>query len=141
MKLPVEWLRELVSTDLSDEALAAALTMAGLEVEETLDSEDGPVFHTKVTPNRGDWMSVVGSAREAAAALDTPLSWVKPELPTEAADIDRWAAVAIADPNLCPRYAGKVIRNVTIGQSPDWMQRRLAAAGRCVLVFSCSQKR
>ena len=73
MKLPVEWLREYVETPLGDDALAAKLTMAGLEVEETTPSDDGPVFHTKVTPNRGDWLSVLGTAREAAAALDVPL--------------------------------------------------------------------
>ena len=61
MKLPVEWLREYVQTPLSDDALADKLTMAGLEVEETTDSGDGPVFHTKVTPNRGDWLSVSGN--------------------------------------------------------------------------------
>jgi len=129
MKLPVEWLREFVNTDLSDDVLAARLTMAGLEVEEIQDSDDGPVYYTKVTPNRGDWLSALGTAREAAAALDIPLSWRPAPLPEEAEDVDRWASVLITNPQLCPRYAGKVIRNVTIGPSPEWMQKRIAAAG------------
>lgn len=129
MKLPVSWLRELVHTPLSDDELAERLTMAGLEVEETTASDDGPVFHTKVTPNRGDWLSVVGVAREAAATLDVPLQWHPQPLPDENDDITRWAGVRIVDATLCPRYAGKLIRNIELGPSPDWMQRRLMAAG------------
>ena len=129
MKLPVEWLREFVETPLGDDALAAKLTMAGLEVEETTASDDGPVFHTKVTPNRGDWMSVVGTAREAAAALNLPLGWQPAPLPDENADIKRWAGVRVEDAAACPRYTGKLVRNVVFRPSPDWMQKRLAAAG------------
>lgn len=130
MKLPVEWLREYVDTPLSDDELADRLTMAGLEVEETTPSDSGPVFHTKVTPNRGDWLSAVGSAREAAAALDVPLGWHAAPLPEENDDVSRWAGVRVEDPTRCPRYAGKVVRNVEVSQpSPDWMQQRLTAAG------------
>ena len=129
MKLPVEWLREFIKTPLTDDALAAKLTMAGLEVEETTDSEDGPVFHTKVTPNRGDWMSLLGTAREAAAALDLPLGWSPAPLPDENDDIKRWVGVRVDDSAMCPRYAGKLIRNVVFKPSPDWMQKRLLAAG------------
>ncbi len=129
MKLPIEWLREYVDTPLSDDALAAKLTMAGLEVEETTDSDNGPVFHTKVTPNRGDWVSVLGSAREAAAALDVPLARQPAPLPDESADIERWVGVRVEDPALCPRYTGKLVRNVVFRPSPDWMQARLTAAG------------
>lgn len=129
MKLPVAWLREHVQTALSDNALADRLTMAGLEVEETTPSAIGPVFHTKVTPNRGDWMSVLGSAREAAAALDTSLAVAPLPLPEEAPDVQRWTGVRVQTPALCPRYAAKVIRNVRLGPSPLWMQDRLTAAG------------
>ena len=129
MKLPVAWLREHVQTPLSDDALADRLTMAGLEVEETTPSAIGPVFHTKVTPNRGDWMSVLGSAREAAAALDTSLAVAPLPLPEEAPDVQRWAGVRVQTPALCPRYAAKVIRSVRLGPSPLWMQDRLTAAG------------
>lgn len=129
MKLPVEWLREFIKTPLSDEALAAKLTMAGLEVEETTASDDGPVFHTKVTPNRGDWMSIQGTAREAAAALDLPLAWSPAPLPDENDDIKRWVGVRVEDAALCLRYTGKLVRNVVFKPTPDWMQRRLLAAG------------
>ena len=129
MKLPVEWLREYVETPLGDDALADALTMAGLEVEETTASDDGPVFHTKITPNRGDWLSVVGTAREAAAALDRPLRWTAQPLPEEKEEITRWVGVRVETPALCPRFTGKLIRNVIFRPSPDWMQARLLAVG------------
>ena len=129
MKLPIEWLREFVETPLADDALAAALTMAGLEVEETTASDDGPVFHTKVTPNRGDWVSVLGTAREASAALDVPLSRQPAPLPDESADIKRWVGVRVEEPKLCPRYTGKLVRNVVFKPTPGWMQARLTAAG------------
>jgi len=103
--------------------------MAGLEVEETTASDDGPVFHTKVTPNRGDWMSILGAAREAAAALDLPLGWSSAPLPDENDDIQRWVGVRVEDAAFCPRYAGKLIRNVVFRPTPDWMQKRLIAAG------------
>ncbi len=129
MKLPVEWLREYVETPLGDGALADALTMAGLEVEETTASDDGPVFHTKITPNRGDWLSVVGTAREAAAALDRPLRWTAQPLPEEKEEITRWVGVRVENPALCPRFTGKLVRNVVFRPSPDWMQARLLAVG------------
>lgn len=129
MKLPIAWLREYVETPLDDETLADRLTMAGLEVEETTASEGGLVYHTKVTPNRGDWMSIVGSAREAAAALDLPLRWHPAPLPDENDEVRRWAGVRVETSRLCPRFTGKVIRNVTIKPSPEWMQQKLLAAG------------
>lgn len=129
MKLPVAWLRDFVQTPLSDNDLAERLTMAGLEVEEITLSAIGSVFHTKVTPNRGDWMSVAGSAREAAAALDMVLAPSPLTLPEEAPDVQRWAGVRVEAPGLCPRYAAKVVRNVRPGSSPQWMQDRLTAAG------------
>ena len=129
MKLPIEWLREFVDTPLGDDALAAKLTMAGLEVEETTPSEDGPVFHVKITPNRGDWLSVAGAAREAAAALDLPLARQTAPLPDENADIKRWVGVRIENPALCPRFTGKLIRNIVFRPAPEWMRKRLEAAG------------
>ena len=129
MKLPIEWLREFVDTPLGDDALADKLTMAGLEVEETTPSDDGPVFHTKITANRGDWASIVGTAREAAAALDRPLTWQPAPLPDEKDDIKRWVGVRVEDPALCPRFTGKLIRNIVFRPSPEWMQKRLLAVG------------
>src|SRR5690348_16657184 len=61
MRIPVAWLREYVAVPEDEaglEAFCDALTMAGLEVEEILESPVGPTLFTKITPNRGDWASV-----------------------------------------------------------------------------------
>lgn len=135
MKIPVAWLREYV--DVPDEenglqAFADALTMAGLEVEEIFGAPAGPAFYTKITPNRGDWASVYGTAREAAAALSLPLRPLpaaESAASSEPGEAARFASVTVEDSGACPRYAAKVIRNVTVGPSPQWMQDRLTAAG------------
>ena len=72
---------------------------------------------------------MLGTAREASAALDIPLSRQPAPLPDEAEDITRWAGVRVEAPALCPRYTAKLVRNVVFRQSPDWMQTRLTAAG------------
>ncbi len=128
MKVPVAWLRDHVDVPHDDAGLAAfcdRLTMVGLEVEEVLE---GPVLHTKVTPNRGDWASVRGTAREAAAA-DATLRLAP--LPPATFPVDTGEApieVRIDDPAGCPRYAALVIRGVRIGSTPDWIATRLRLA-------------
>ena len=132
MKIPVAWLREYV--DVPEDhaglhAFADALTMAGLEVEEIFDSPAGPSFYTKITPNRGDWASVYGTAREAAAALSLALRPLPAAASPDGDEAAQYANVTVEDADACPRYAVKIIRGVTVGPSPVWMQDRLTAAG------------
>jgi phenylalanyl-tRNA synthetase beta chain len=131
MRIPVAWLREYVSVP-EDEAglqsFADTLTMAGLEVEETLATQDGPTFYTKITPNRGDWASVYGTAREAAAALKLPLKPLPAPAVSEPGEAAKYASVTIEDADNNPRYAAKIIRGVKIGPTPAWLQTRLYAA-------------
>ncbi|GAB4452626.1 MAG: phenylalanine--tRNA ligase subunit beta [Armatimonadaceae bacterium] len=129
MRIPVAWLREFVAVPEERaelEAFADVLTMAGLEVEEILETPVGPTFFTKITPNRGDWASIYGTAREAAAALKLPLAALPATTGAPAADVP--ASVTIEDGENCPRYAAKIIRNVKVGETPAWMQERLYAA-------------
>ena len=72
MRLSLEWLDQHAPTGMTADEAATTLTMAGLEVEETEESDLGPVLNIKVTPNRGDCLSVVGLAREMAAAARKP---------------------------------------------------------------------
>ena len=130
MKIPVAWLREYIDVPEETtalEAFADALTMAGLEVEEILATSVGPTFYTKVTPNRGDWASVYGTAREAAAVF--PQSKLKALNAGEMVpSAEMTAKVTVEDAEGCPRYAAKIIRGVKIGPAPDWIQQRLSAA-------------
>lgn len=87
------------------------------------------VLDLEVTPNRPDCLSVAGIAREVAAILDQSATWPAEqpaESGTPAADVVR---VEIEDPALCPRYTARVIRGVSIGPSPEWLQERVIAAG------------
>lgn len=85
------------------------------------------VIEFEITPNLVHDFSIQGIARELAAVLAVPL--LAPRLADLAAVPAAPALVEIANPELCARYTGLVIRNVTVGPSPDWLQRRLVHAG------------
>lgn len=86
-----------------------------------------PVIDFEVTPNRPDWLGVAGIARDLAAAglgtLKTPA--IKPVAGKGSSSI----SVRIDAPDLCPTFAGRVIRGVKNGPSPKWLQERLTAIG------------
>ena len=118
MKIPVAWLREYVDVPEEPtalEAFADKLTMAGLEVEEIVA---GPTLVTKITPNRGDWASVYGTAREAAAVTSAPLKPLPTEVDTRPEAAREFASVRIEDSDACPRYADKFVRNVALHEPP-----------------------
>jgi phenylalanyl-tRNA synthetase beta chain len=130
MRVPIEWLTDYVDVQASPEELAHRLTMAGLEVEAIEHDTGEPVLNVKVTPNRGDCLSMVGVAREVAALYSLPLRHPMPAArTTEPGEAGQVAKVEILDDDLCPRYAARVVRNVRIAPSPAWMQQRLLAAG------------
>ncbi len=87
------------------------------------------VFEYEITSNRVDCYSVIGIAREAAATFHKPFC---PPQVTETGtkgDVHDDISVEIQDPDLCTRYCARVVKNVKIAPSPEWMQRRLAACG------------
>ncbi len=81
-----------------------------------------------VLPNRPDFLGVVGIAREVAAALQLQLQLPPGDMPPTAGQKPQ-VAVEIADPDLCSRYIGGVIRNVQVAPSPAWLKARLLIAG------------
>ncbi len=90
---------------------------------------DDVVFEYEVTSNRVDCFSVIGIAREAAATFRK--SFVPPVV-TETGngeDVNDYIKVSVKDTKLCPRYCARVVKNIKIGPSPKWMQRRLASVG------------
>jgi phenylalanyl-tRNA synthetase beta chain len=88
-------------------------------VEEVLDVE--------ATGNRPDLLSIYGIAREVAALFDAELLPLDDTEPARAADEP--VAIRIDDPEGCPRYVGRLFRDVAIGESPVWLKARLRAAG------------
>ncbi len=89
------------------------------------------VIEVEITPNRPDWLSVVGVAREVAALTGRELRMPIPAI-TEAATATPASdetSVRIDAPDLCHRYAARLIKGVKIGPSPQWIQQRLESAG------------
>ena len=87
------------------------------------------VIEIDVLPNMARCLSMIGIAREVAAIFGKTACVGKQEPKTTTESIDGKVAVEIADPKLCARYSATLIRDVTIGPSPGWMQRRLGYAG------------
>ncbi len=91
---------------------------------------DDVVFEIEVTPNRGDWASMIGVARELAAYFGRELRIPEITLTEAGERADSFSSVTINDPELCPRYIGRVLTGVTVGPSPLWLCQRLIAAGQ-----------
>ena len=102
----------------------------GMDIREALDLSD-TVVEFEITSNRPDCLSVIGLARETAVSFDRPLNLHTPEVKgtADGDKIENYLTVGIEAPDLCYRYAARVVKNVKIGPSPVWMRRRLRAAG------------
>jgi len=88
------------------------------------------VVEFELTSNRADCYSVLGLAREAAATFDAPFRYPSPVVREEAGeDAADYISIEIKNPENCPRYAARVIKNVRIAPSPQWMRHRITAAG------------
>jgi phenylalanyl-tRNA synthetase beta chain len=88
---------------------------------------DQVVLDVSITPNRADCLSVLGLAREVAAAFGLPLSVPKADVVEQGDAFENFRIEP--DPALCPLYQARLIRNVKIGPSPDWLRYRLLAVG------------
>ncbi|HYM90581.1 MAG TPA: phenylalanine--tRNA ligase subunit beta [bacterium] len=129
MRLSFDWLREYVDIDVPLEALVERLPSIGLPVEQVERVGNDAVLEIDLTSNRPDCMSILGIAREVALLLGRPLR-VPVSKPVEHAPAaSTRVAVAVADPEGCPRFTARVIEEVRIGPSPAWAQRRLEASG------------
>jgi len=100
----------------------------GTPLEKALDLLD-TVFDISITPNRPDCLSVIGVAREVAALTGKKIKMPKIKLKETSENIKSLTAVKILDPDLCPRYTARMIKNIKIGPSPIWIKTRLEAAG------------
>ena len=90
---------------------------------------DDVVFEYEITSNRVDCFGVIGLAREAAATFGKEF---KPPVVAETGNnenVNDYIKVTVEDTDLCPRYCARVVKNIKIAPSPEWMQRRLASQG------------
>ena len=90
---------------------------------------DDVVFEYEVTSNRVDCYSVIGIAREAAATFGKKFCPPEVKKTGNQENASDYIKVTVKDPDLCPRYTARIVKNVKIGPSPKWMQRCLASNG------------
>lgn len=100
----------------------------GASAVEALGLNDA-IFEYEITSNRVDCFSVVGIAREAAATFRKEFHPPVVTPTGNAEDVNDYIKVTVENTDLCPRYCARVVKNIKIGPSPKWMQRRLASVG------------
>ncbi len=101
----------------------------GQDIRETLGLNDVSV-EFEITSNRPDCLSVIGLAREAAATYGTELMLHEPQVQESTEDdIHNYLSVTVENPELCPHYIARVVKNIKIEPSPRWMRERLRASG------------
>jgi phenylalanyl-tRNA synthetase beta chain len=136
MKLSAQWIRDFVDLAVDNDHLAEDLTNVGISVEGIAGSGADTVFEMEIGTNRPDAMNHYGVAREAAAIYDVPLRAIMPTkgtasaVPSPGARNEALAAevgfpVTVEEPQLCPRFSARVIRNTQIKPSPQKIAHRL----------------
>ena len=127
MNISYNWLKDLIETDLPPQELAQKLTRVGLAVEGIHEFKDDFVFDIDLTSNRPDCLSHFGVAREIRAITNAQLRIANYE--DQKPKTEAQSLVTIQDSDLCQRFTARVIRNVKIAPSPEWLVKRLEALG------------
>jgi len=100
----------------------------GNELADALGLKD-TILDLSVTPNRPDWLCVIGVAREIAALTHQKVRYPRLSLSDRGDEIHGKTSVTLLDPDLCPRYVARMIEGVKISPSPQWMRDRLEKVG------------
>ncbi len=100
----------------------------GQGIKEYLEQDD-VIFELEITPNRPDCLSHIGIAREIAAYYGRNVKYPTIDLNEVTETVYDNVHVEIEDKERCKRYSAKIVRNVKVGESPEWLKRRLKAVG------------
>ncbi|MFY9222734.1 MAG: phenylalanine--tRNA ligase subunit beta [Blastocatellia bacterium] len=130
MKISYNWLKTYIDVNSSPQELAERLTMVGLAAETVTAKDDDYILEFDITSNRADALSHYGIARELAAIYGVKAELPKPKLKESSVATSSVTSVEILNPELCARYAARVIRGVKIAPSPDWLVKRLESIGQ-----------
>ncbi|HEY0321849.1 MAG TPA: phenylalanine--tRNA ligase subunit beta [Pyrinomonadaceae bacterium] len=130
MNISYNWLRELTGTTLEPRVLAEHLTMLGLAVDGVHERGDDFLLEIDLTSNRPDCLSHLGVAREVVVQDGGKVRLPDATPSKIKGRTEDFTAVEIEDPDLCPRYAGRVVLGVKIAPSPDWLVKRLEVIGQ-----------
>jgi len=130
MKVSEKWLREIVNTNMPLKELADTLTMVGFEVEEINKIDGVNILDVHLSANRGDALSIIGLSREISTFtkknINLPSFSFNENLDI---NINSFIKIHVANPELCQRYAGRIIKNIKVAPSPSWLQKRLIEMG------------
>lgn len=129
MKISYEWLQDFLDLPIHPSELVSLLNRLGLMVEEIEEKDGDFVLDIETYANRPDTLGHLGIAREIAASLNLKLkerAWPIREISIPTTDLIK---VEIADPELCSRYCGLIVKGVKVGPSPDWLKHRLEKIG------------
>lgn len=103
-------------------------TPVGVDIKGVLGLDEY-VADFEITSNRPDCLSMIGLAREAAATFQRPFAVREPVIKGCGGDVKEYISVRVDEPELCPRYTAKIVKNIKIEPSPAWMRERLFASG------------
>ena len=129
MKISYNWLKDYCKHDLSVEDLSEKLTNAGLVVDTINPVDDDFCLEVEVTSNRPDCQGFIGIAREVATIVRSELVIPGVDYETTTENVDDLTGVTIEDNELCPRYTARIIKDVKIAPSPEWLQKRINSIG------------
>jgi len=130
MNISLDWIAEFVDLDGMDTAeVAESLTRAGLEVEGSEQTGKDTILEISVTPNRPDWLSHLGVARELAAIYGLELKLPDFSVVEASTPVEAMTTIDIEAPDGCSRYSGRVVTGIRIGPSPDEISARLESLG------------
>ena len=127
MKILLSWLKDYVPINKTAEVLAEDLSMFAHEVESITPMGEDAILDLEITPNRGDCLSHLGIARQVAAMYNQSLAI--PEIKIDETKLDKKITVKIANEKICPRYTARIIDNIKICESPQWLKDRITAYG------------
>ena len=129
MKVVYNWLKDYVDVTAPPQELASRLALSGTNIGGLEHGPHGAVIEAEVSSNRPDCLGHLGIAREVGAIYKLPLKSVSPKPAESAAKTTDAVKVEIQAPELCGRFTARVIRNVKIQPSPQWLKDRLEASG------------
>lgn len=129
MRIPLEWLKEYVDINMTDGELAQKLTLGGLEVTAVEDTSYGKIFEVEVTSNRPDWLSLLGIAREIYALEGKGKLKIPDTSLPHKKGFEELFNITIADKEKCPRYTARIIEEVKIEPSPEWLKKKVESFG------------
>jgi phenylalanyl-tRNA synthetase beta chain len=131
MKLSYNWIKDYVKIKAGAEELAEKLTMTGSEVGAIEKFRDDFVMELEITSNRPDCLNMLGLAREAAAIFGSRVESPLQENPKQPDARGKEGALKfeIKDPEMCPRYTARIIKDVKVGESSGKIRERIESMG------------